>query len=89
MQQMVKTEWVDELYLTVMRTVMSCHANVLYNPHYNSDLVMDDLGSREVREGGTVLVLSHILNNYHIATVGSPRSDPIHLLFDFLGLLTI
>ena len=46
MQQMMETEWVDELYLTVMRTVMSCHANVLYNPHYNSDLVMDDLGSR-------------------------------------------
>ena len=42
----MQTEWADELYLSVMRNVMSCHANVLYNPHYNSDLVMDDLGSR-------------------------------------------
>ena len=33
-------------------------------------------------EGGEAhrLVLSHILNNYHIATVGSTRSDSLHHL---------
>ena len=45
-----------------------CHANVLYDPHNNSDLMMDDPRWRGELQPG---VIAHH-NNYHIATVGSP-----------------